>query len=55
MYALPPVGIWKLVKEPALSTTAKWRVIIYAVLIPILLYTAVTLTLTNKALNNLLP
>jgi len=51
----PPVGFWKLWKDPVLSTSAKWRVLVYCFLLPFLLYAVYGLNRVNSALQRLTP
>jgi RsiW-degrading membrane proteinase PrsW (M82 family) len=55
LWFLLPVGLWKLWKDPVLTTSAKWRVLIYLVIVPMLAYFAISLSATNTALNRMLP
>ena len=51
----PPVGLWKLWQDPVLSAAAKWRVLVYLLVLPALLYLAVSITMINSTFQRLLP
>jgi len=55
LFLFPPVGLWKLWKDPNLSKDAKWRVLLYLFIIPLLAYLAVGLWSVNRTLQRLLP
>ena len=50
-----PVGLWKLWKDPVLTNAAKWRVLIYALVLPTLLYFTISIVMMNKTLQSMLP
>jgi len=51
----PPIGLWKLWREPTLSASAKWRILIYLMAIPLLAYSVLTTWLLNRTLQRLMP
>jgi hypothetical protein len=51
----PPVGLWKLWKDPVLSNAAKWRVFVYALVLPVLIYYTISIVMMNSTLQRLLP
>jgi len=55
LFAFTPVGLWKLWVDPELSATAKWRVLLYLFLIPVLVYLAVSLRAANQMLARWVP
>jgi RsiW-degrading membrane proteinase PrsW (M82 family) len=55
LYLMTPVGLWKLWHDPMLSTSAKWRIILYAFLIPTLVYITASVWMTNVTLQRLIP
>jgi len=52
-WMLPPWGLWMLYRDTKLSVTAKFRVLLYALVIPVLALLAYTFWGTNKALSGL--
>jgi uncharacterized membrane protein YsdA (DUF1294 family) len=52
---VPPVGLWKLREDKTLSGAAKWRILVYLLLLPALLYATITIWMTNSTLQRLLP
>lgn len=55
LFLMPPVGLWKLYQDDALSPSAKWRVLIYLGVLPALIYIAVSTWVASTALQKLLP
>ena len=53
LWLLPPLGIYFLYRESELTKYAKWRVFLYAFLVPVLGYFAFGLWKTNQALQAL--
>lgn len=45
----PPIGLWKLWQDNTLSSTAKWRILIYLCVLPFLAYLAFQLFMVNHA------
>ena len=45
-----PIGLWKLYQDDTLSTSTKWRVLVYIGLLPMLLYITVSIWMTSSAL-----
>jgi len=52
---MPPVGLWKLYQDKTLSGSAKWRVLIYLFILPALAYVAISIWMTNSAVQRLMP
>ena len=50
-----PVGLLMLYQDKTLSAPAKWRLLVYACLVPMLLYITVSVCLTSSSLQTLLP
>jgi len=55
LWALTPVGLWKLWRDPELSSTAKWRILVYSFVIPILAYFALSFWKANEIMTRYLP
>ena len=45
----PPIGVWMVWQDKTLSTTAKWRMVIYFGVMPYLAYATLSLFLTSHA------
>ena len=55
LYLMTPVGLWKLYKDPDLSSSAKWRILIYLFLLPTLAYAAISISIVSRSFQRLLP
>jgi hypothetical protein len=55
LYLMTPVGLWKLWKDTILTPSAKWRVLIYVFVLPILVYVTVSFWSANHMLQRYLP
>lgn len=55
LWIFPPVGLWKLYTDPVLSPSAKWRILLYSCVLPLLAYLAFSLWGVNAALEKILP
>lgn len=55
LYAFTPVGLWKVWRDATLSASAKWRIVIYTFLLPVVAYLALSLSMMNKVLVQLVP
>lgn len=55
LFLFPPMGAWKLWKDETLSQSAKWRILIYLFVVPMLAYAAISLWMANSALERLIP
>ncbi len=55
IYLMTPIGLWKLYKDKTLSSTIKWRILIYLFFVPTMIYVIVSVSAINASLQRYLP